>query len=181
MAFNFDEFFQRFLKLFKQIIEDPNSNHPLKQYFSEEDLKRLTENPPKMDDISKIMQHLFGDPNFNPFSAINSFHTTTPSPTSSKDTNPQPKSAQKPSTDINLVTDIFEFGNEVHVIVGTNRTDLEFKTGVKKGNPNDLALIIRDKYGTPLKIVKLPSGIDRTSKRVTYQNGTYEIIYQKNS
>ena len=49
------------------IINDPNSDHPLKRIFTNEDLDRLAENPPSMEDVSKFMQYFFQDPNFNPF------------------------------------------------------------------------------------------------------------------
>ncbi len=178
MAFNFDEFFQRFLKLFKQIIED-ESDHPLKKYFTKQDLDNLMENPPSMEDISKMMQYFFGDPNFNPFSGQNPFSNPNISSKPSTNNSSKHKNSQRVQSDANLITDTFEFGNEIHILIGTQRTDLEFKTGVKKSNPKDIALIIRDERGTILKVVKLPSSIDRKSKKVSYQNGTYEIIYTK--
>ncbi|MFX1294541.1 MAG: hypothetical protein ACFFD2_06785 [Promethearchaeota archaeon] len=181
MGYNFDEFFQRFLKLFKQLINDPKSDHPLKHILTNEDIDRLAENPPSREDISKFMQYLFGDPNFNPFAVNNPYLRKTPPPPPSKKPRHRGKGPQKERLDANLIIDTFEFGNEVHVLVGTHRTDLEFKTGVKKGTPTDIALIIRDKRGLTIQVVKLPPTIDRKTKRVSYRNGTYEIIYQKKS
>ena len=179
MAYNFDEFFQRFLKLFKQILSDPNSDHPLKHIFKQEDIDRLVKNPPSFEDISKFMKYFFGDPNFNPFSQNNPYFTKFTPPTHSNDSSSERKGSQKISPDANLIIDTFEFGNEVHVLAGTHRNDLEFKTGVKKGDPSDIALIIRDKQGATVQVVKLPHTVNRTTKQVSYQNGTYEIIYQK--
>jgi hypothetical protein len=179
VAFNFDEFFQRFLKLFKQIIEDPNSDHPLKKYFTKQDLDNLTENPPSMEDISKMMQYFFGDPNFNPFSGQNPFSNVNIPSSPPKSNSSTQKNSQRVQAGANFITDTFEFGNEIHILIGTQRTDLEFKTGVKKSNPKDVALIIRDERGTILQVLKLPPSVDRKSKKVTYQNGTYEIIYTK--
>ncbi|MFX1298991.1 MAG: hypothetical protein ACFFD2_29550, partial [Promethearchaeota archaeon] len=120
MAYNFDEFFQRFLRLFKQLINDPNSDHPLKHVFTNEDLDRLAENPPSMEDISKFMKYFFGDPNFNPFSGSNIFYNKF-SPPPSRKPGPSRKGSQKVSPDTNLIIDTFEFGNEVHILVGTPR------------------------------------------------------------
>jgi len=178
VAFNFDEFFQRFLKLFKQII-DSDADHPLKKFFTEQDLKNLAENPPSMEDISKMMQYFFGDPNFNPFTGMNPFINTNFQTNPSNSGIPIRKNSQRVHPDANLIIDEFEFGNEIHILIGTQRTDLEFKTGVKKSNPNDVALIVRDKRGAIVKVIKLPPSIDRKSKSVLYQNGTYEIIYTK--
>ncbi len=179
MGYNFDEYFRKFLKLFKQILNDPNSDHPLKHIFKNADLDRLAENPPSMEDISKFMQYFFQDPNFNPFTQGGQiFNKYAPQSHGSK---PLPKKpTDTKATDANLIIDSFEFGDEIHVLVGTNRTDLEFKTGVKKGDRSK-ALIIRNKKGNALKIVQLPHEIDNKSKQVSYQNGTYEIIYKKRS
>jgi hypothetical protein len=132
-----------------------------------------------MEDISKFMQYFFGDSNFNPFSANNPFYNKYPPRGSSRTPPSNRKGTQKVSPDSSLIIDTFEFGNEVHIIVGTHRTDLEFKTGIKKSYPHDVALIIRDKRGAMVQVVKIPSTINRKTKQVTYQNGTYEIIYQK--
>lgn len=174
MAYNFDEFFRQLLKRFKQALNDPNFDHPLKHLFTDEDIDRLIKNPPSSEDMQKFMKYLFGDSNYNPFSPgsplFTKFRSSSPS---------ERKTRQKVSPDANLIIDKFEFGNEVHVLVGTNRTDLEFKTGIKKSDPNDIALIVRDKKGATVQVVKLPPTIKQKTKRVTYQNGTYEIIYQK--
>lgn len=164
------------MKLFRQILKDPNSNHPLKDLLSEEDLDRLAENPPSMEDVQKFMQYFFGNANFNPFAGINpNVQSPPPSPPKSS----PKKGAANVAADPNLIVDTFEFDDEVHVLIGTPRADLEFKTGIKKRDPKSVALIIRDKQGNILQVVKLPSAVDKKSKRVTYQNGTYEIVYQK--
>ncbi|NVM53356.1 MAG: hypothetical protein HWN66_06595 [Candidatus Helarchaeota archaeon] len=178
MAYNFDEYFRRFLKLFKQILKS-NTDHPLKHIFKEEDIDRLVENPPSQEDIAKFMKYFFGDPNANPFSPNSPFFSNFASFSPIGAPPPGKKPPQKVRPDTNLIVDSFEFGNEVHVLVGTNRTDLEFKTGVKKRDPTNIALIIRDKKGAIIQVVKLPPTINQKTKQVTYQNGTYEIIYMK--
>ncbi len=180
MAFNFDEYFRRFLQLFKQILRS-NADHPLKHIFTEEDIDRLAENPPSQEDIAKFMKYFFGDSNVNPFSPNAPFFTKFTSFPPSGEPPPTSRAPAKANTDANLIVDTFELGDEVHVLIGTNRMDLEFKTGIKKSDPNDVALIIRDKNGRTIQVVKLPPTINRKTKRLSYQNGTYEIIYQKNN
>jgi len=177
VAYNFDEYFRRFLKLFKQILKS-NADHPLKHILSEEDIDRIAENPPSQEDIAKMMQYFFNDPNFNPFSPNNPIYTNFVSPPPTTPKTPK-KSAPRVQLDANMIVDTFEFDDEVHVLIGTNRMDLEFKTGIKKRDPNDMALLIRDKKGRIVKIIKLPPSIIPQTKQVTYQNGTYEIVYKK--
>lgn len=185
MAYNFDDFFQRVLKLFKQILNDPTSDHPLKHIFTNEDLDRLAENPPSMEDISKIMQYFANNPGFNQFfqnnPAFNQIfqnNPISPKKPSAKDP-PENKESAKESQGADLIVDTFEFGNEIHVLIGTSRTDLDFKTGIKKSDPDVVALIVRDKTGSIIRVLKLPSTIDQKTKRITFQNGTYEIVYKK--
>ena len=178
MAFNFDEFLQWILEKLKQSLSDPNSDHPLKQFFSMDDINRLAENPLSMEDISKFLKYFAEDPNFKKFFAKNPFYPNY-SPPAPPQTPSTKKAAPKVNPDADLIFDSFEFGDEVHILIGTNRTDLEFKTGVKKSNPKDLALIVRDKQGAIVQVIQLPHTINRKTKRVTYQNGTYEIIYNK--
>lgn len=176
MAYNFDEYFRRFLQLFKQMLKS-DGNHPLKNIFTEEDIDRLIANPPSQEDVMKFMQYFFNNPNFNQFSQNNpifmNFASQFP-----KDPSPSKKPSSKVRPDENIITETFEFEDEVHVLIGTNRTDLDFKTGLNKDNPDDVALIIRDKKSIIVQIVKLPNSIDPKSKQVTYQNGTYEIVYK---
>jgi len=177
MAYNFDEFYRQFLKLFKQILNDPNSDHPLKHIFTNEDIDRLMENPPTQEDIFKFMKYFSENLNFNPFmTGIPHFPQSAPAPAK---TSLKEKNAQKANPEAELIIDSFEFENEIHILVGTNRTDLEFKTGVKKDNPKEFALIIQNKRGSIVQAVKIPNKIDKKSKTVTYNNGIYEIVYVK--
>jgi len=179
VGFNFDEFYRQFLKLFKQILNDPNSDHPLKHLFTNEDIDRLMENPPTQEDLFKIMQYFSENLHFNPFMAGNPHF---PQPASGPPKiPPKDKNAQKPKPESDIIIDTFELQNEVHILVGTNRTDLEFKTGVKKNNPREMALVIQNKQGSIVQVAKIPVKIDKKSKRVTYNNGIYEIVYMKNA
>jgi hypothetical protein len=179
VGYNFDEFYRQFLKLFKQILNDPNSDHPLKHLFTNDDIDRLMENPPTQEDIYKIMQYFSENLNFNPFMAGNPYFTRPPAPPAKPPA--KEKNAQKPKPDSDIVIDTFELQNEVHILVCTSRTDLEFKTGVKKDNPREMALVIQNKQGSIVQVAKLSAKIDKKSKRVTYNNGIYEIIYRKNA
>ena len=88
-----------------------------------DDINRLAENPLSMEDISKFLRYFAEDPNFRKFFANNPFYPNYSPPPPPK-TPPTKKATQKVSPDADLIFDTFEFGNEVHVLVGTNRTDL---------------------------------------------------------
>jgi len=178
LAFNFDEYFRRFLQILREIIDNPEADHPLKHVFSNEELERLAKNPPSMEDISKFMQYFFGNPNFNPFSQNNPLYKSSSPPAPSGSPPPEPK-RETPNPEADFIVDTFKVGNQIHVLVGTNRTDLEFKTGISKNKTKENALIIRNKNGIPIRIVNLPAKIDPKSKQIIYQNGTYEVIYTK--
>lgn len=177
MGYNFDEFYRQFLKLFKQILNDPNSDHPLKHLFTNDDIDRLMENPPTQEDLYKIMQYFSENLNFNPFMAGNPYFPQTATPPTKSPS--KEKNAKKPKPESDIIIDTFELQNEVHILVCTNRTDLEFKTGIKKDNPREMALVIQNKQGAIVQITKLSAKVDKKSKHVTYNNGIYEIVYKK--
>jgi HSP20 family molecular chaperone IbpA len=178
VAYNFDEFFRRVLQMLREIIDNPEADHPLKHIFSNEDLERIAKNPPSMEDISKFMQYFFGNPNFNPFSQNNPFYKSSSPPPSAGNPPPEPKS-ETTTPEADIIIDTFKVENQIHILVGTNRTDLEFKTGISKNKAKENVLIIRNKNGIPIRIVKLPAKIEPKSKQIIFQNGTYEVIYTK--
>jgi hypothetical protein len=73
----------------------------------------------------------------------------------------------------------FWIGNEYHIILNYPEDTLKFKTAIHKKDKNRILLLAEDSDKKIIKRIKIPPTVSYKNHKVNWNNGVYEIVYQK--
>ncbi|MBD3226682.1 MAG: hypothetical protein GF329_00710 [Candidatus Lokiarchaeota archaeon] len=177
MSFD-DDFYKKIMEMMKQLMT-PEGQRKIREFINKNP-DFLKNNPFFMNinpaDLQKFIEYVNKNPNIK----VNigampgmkfPFDRTKDDEGSSGEEEPEIKTVGEPSC--------FWIDDEYHIILNYPTDCLKFKTAVHKKDKNKILLIAVNDKGEVVKKVKLPPTISYKKHTSKWNNGIYEIIYNK--
>lgn len=180
MSFDNDDFYKKLMKMFQEMMT-PEGQKKIREFINNN--PDLLKNSPLFtnidpEDLKKFIDYINKNPNlkvnFSAFPGMNF-----PFNRKSKDDKKSNDEYEEPEIKTVGEPECFWIGDEYHIILNYPTESLKFKTAVHKKDKNKILLIVEDENAVVIKKIKLPPFINAKNHTSLWNNGIYEIIYEK--